>query len=260
MPRGPRLRSAADIYHVTARGAGRQLIFEDDDDRECFINLLRGQLTKHDGKALAWCLMSNHVHLLLNIDMDRLARVMRNTESSYARYFNTRHEHVGHLFQDRFGSEPVNDDAHLVTVILYIHTNPARAGICAASEYRWSSYSEYAGGSRNPAVCDMETVRALLGDPQRLTTDATVPASAPDVPLLLDGGRVTVLDDDEALYVAGQIVGDERLRNLKALPRGERDDTLERLLRHGFTIRQLERLTGVGRGIIQHLRKRTLGG
>ena len=105
MPRAARRESASGIYHVLTRGSGQQLIFEDDCDRRVFINLMVKVFGKYEVEVFAWCLMENHVHVLLRAAFDDLSRSIAEIKSRYAQYFNEQHERSGSLFQSRFQSE-----------------------------------------------------------------------------------------------------------------------------------------------------------
>lgn len=137
-----RKESVGDIYHVMSRGNGRQLIFEDDNDRQFFLYKLQGCLVDAHLDLYAWCLMGNHFHLLVRGDKESLSRCMHRVCSVYARRFNAKTGHVGHLFQDRFKSEPINDESYLLTVVRYIHKNPEKGGLAPMETYKWSSYHE----------------------------------------------------------------------------------------------------------------------
>ena len=154
MPRQAREVSHSGCYHVTLRGAGRRSLFEDDEDREAFVRRLRNMVD--DGILLyAWCLMDNHVHLLIGDCGGGISSPLHRLTTSFALCFNGRHSHVGPVFQGRFASFPVETDAHFLETIRYIHTNPKSLG-AAAPDYRWSSYREYVEGED---LC--ETARAL---------------------------------------------------------------------------------------------------
>ena len=109
MPRTARIKSKTGIYHVMLRGIGKQNIFEDDLDKQKFMMLLTEVKQKSQFSLYAYCLMNNHVHLLLKIGKDPLEIIIKRLGSNYAYWYNTRYERVGHLFQDRFKSEPVED-------------------------------------------------------------------------------------------------------------------------------------------------------
>ncbi|MBQ9058981.1 MAG: transposase [Atopobiaceae bacterium] len=249
--RTARKQSASEIYHVMTRGTGRQRIFEDIDDRMTFIELLERAKDKTDTSVFAWCLMENHVHLLVQSPMERLSKLMGYLLGEYARQFNQKTGRVGHLFQDRYKSEPVEDDTYLLTVICYIHQNPQMAGIAKMSEYPWSSYHEYTG---KPRVCSTDFALEVFGGVEQFKTmhrqtltdsvglEANKPRSATrPMPERMVQERVA------------KVLGSTDVSTLKELPKGERDELLRKLKQAGLSIRQIERLTGIGRGVIARI-------
>lgn len=143
MPRVARAKSSSGYYHVMARGSGGQLLFECGEDYAVFLESLGSCADEHSVSLIAYCLMPNHVHLLVRDGDDELGEMMRSLLSGYAQSYNKRTGHVGHVFQQRFKSCPVESDEYLLQLVRYIHENPAKAGICKAEEYWWSSYHEY---------------------------------------------------------------------------------------------------------------------
>ena len=153
MSRKPRVLSLTGIYHVMLRGVNRQQIFEQEEDYRKFIFILRDMVSPRDEfkrplpprcAIYAYCLMSNHVHLLIKEEGDRIGEVIKKVATRYAMYYNNKYEHYGHLFQDRFKSEPVNDEAYFLTLLRYIHQNPVAGKLCKRVEdYTWSSWREY---------------------------------------------------------------------------------------------------------------------
>ena len=125
------------------RGCGKQCLFEDDADRIKFLEILSSNTEKYRVSVLAWCLMDNHIHLVLSDRQDDLSPCLKAIAGHYAMYFNSRTAHVGHVFQDRFKSKPIETDGYLLQAIRYVHRNPEKAGIAAAEDYPWSSYAEY---------------------------------------------------------------------------------------------------------------------
>src|SRR3954451_17302935 len=141
MPRKPREEVAGGIHHVYGRGNNRRLLYLDDVDREGYLALLRVVVARQGWRCLSYCLMSNHVHLLIETPEPNLGDGMRRLHGDFARGFNRRHGISGHVFQGRFGSKPLKDDGHLWTTAAYIAANPVEAGLCAAPEgWRWSSH------------------------------------------------------------------------------------------------------------------------
>jgi len=144
MPRNQRVLSKNGTYHVMMRGNERKNLFHDQEDKLRFIETLFAKKEETGFLVYAYCLMDNHVHLLVTEGPEGLATMMKRINASYAYYFNQKNHRVGHLFQDRFKSEPIEDDRYLLTVIRYIHNNPVKAGLVEKPEqYRWSSYASY---------------------------------------------------------------------------------------------------------------------
>jgi putative transposase len=149
MPRVARIKSSTGIYHIMTRGINQQNIFSSDDDYERFLNTLVKYCRKSTCEIYAYCLMGNHIHLLLKEGQESIAITMKRIGASYVYYYNWQYNRKGPLFQDRYKSEPVEDDAYFLTVLRYIHQNPLKAGLSDdISSYPWSSYSEYMNKSR----------------------------------------------------------------------------------------------------------------
>lgn len=148
MSRTPRKLSESNVYHIFARGVGRLQILEDDEDNAFFLGLLGRFTFSGDCDLLAYCLMGNHFHLLVKMEMRRLSEEMKRLEVSYAQHFNEKYERTGTLFQGRFGSEPIDSDEQLLAALRYIHLNPQKAGIAPFDDYEWSSYQEYMGRAK----------------------------------------------------------------------------------------------------------------
>ena len=140
MPRAQRKKSSTGIYHLVARGIGQGLIFEQDEDYAQFLSFLRETKKQSCFTLYAYCLMGNHFHLLLKEGAEPISLVFKRLGVRYAQWFNRKYERSGHLFQNRFGSEPVEADAYFLTVLLYLYQNPVNAGICReTTDYEWSS-------------------------------------------------------------------------------------------------------------------------
>lgn len=160
MPRGPRLDAPGVTHHVTLRGVGRRDLFRDGVDREAFLARLGPLLLELDFVCLAWALMPNHVHLIVRTGRVPISRLMARLCTGYALHFARRHAWVGHVFQNRFASSRVGDDAYLRAAIAYVHRNPAEAQLVtppSLGAYPWCSHGA-AIGARAPRA--FETVHA----------------------------------------------------------------------------------------------------
>ena len=151
MARPPRLEVPGGIFHITARGVARSNIFRGRADRLLYLALLRRAVQRFGWLCLAYCLMGNHVHLLLETPVPNLGRGMQNLHGRYGQRFNQRHGRKGHLFESRYHSVHVENDAQLWMTLRYIALNPVEAELTTrADSYEWSSYAAVLSG-RPPA-------------------------------------------------------------------------------------------------------------
>jgi putative transposase len=156
------------VYHVTARGIERRAIFPDDADCVAFLAVLERTVDRFAWRCLAYCLMHNHYHLLLQTLEPNLARGMQYVNGRYAQDFNRRHDRAGALFGGRYKAKLIQRDAHLLEVFRYIALNPVRAGLCESpSSWRWSSHPVIAGSASATTFLAVEQARgwfaALVG-------------------------------------------------------------------------------------------------
>ena len=148
-----RLQFPGPIYHVTARGNRRQDIFRSEADCLLYLALLARVAERFEWEVFAYCLMPNHVHLVLRTRHANIARGMQRLHGLYAQFFNERHGLTGHLFQGRYHSEVVRTERHAIALARYVVANPVRAELCAhPSEWRWSSYPRDRGPRAATAV------------------------------------------------------------------------------------------------------------
>lgn len=145
MARQWRIEYEGAFYHVLSRGIEQRDIFYDDEDRHNFLDILERMSERFDIDTYAYVLMNNHYHLLIKTNASNLSRSMQWLGTTYTGRFNRRHSRSGHLFQGRFKSIIVENDAYLIQLSCYIHRNPVRAGLVKRlADYRWSSYPSYA--------------------------------------------------------------------------------------------------------------------
>ena len=260
MARTPRTTSGTGIYHVMMRGINRQNLFEDREDYLKFREILSQMVRPKDdnGRSLpsrtvfyAYCLMSNHVHLLIKETEEKLGAVIKRIGISYAKHFNTKYQRYGHLFQDRYKSEPVNDAAYFFTLLRYIHQNPLAAGLVKrVCDYEWSSWSEYEQGENGiPTICDTAHVlsRMPLPDLRELVND---PLPKTTLVLDYDSGSQSKTDSDIKDFLIDSF-GLKQPSDLQLYSRERRDDILRAAKEYGASIRQLVRLTGISFALIR---------
>lgn len=250
MARRAREISPTGYYHVIQRGVGKQILFEDERDYNRYLRKLRESKEHYQVSVVAYCLMSNHVHLLLHSeDIAAISRMMRVLGASYASFYNIKYDHTGHVFQDRYLSNPIRDEEHLFTCIRYIHNNPVRAGIDTREHYKWSSYQNYIFNSE---FTDTDNILSLTGGVLGFISMSTMTDEEH-----LDVDTQGFVLQGVTLRDCQRIINDElgfEFNNgfvLKKLAKAERDRVLRRLRREGYSLKQIELLTGISKRIIQ---------
>ena len=246
MPRKARIKSESGLYHVMLRGINQQQIFEDSEDYGKFIDVLNECKTICGFQLFAYCLMGNHIHLLIKEGPENLEQVFKRICGRFVYWYNTKYRRVGHLFQDRFKSEPVDNDEYLFTVIRYIHQNPVKVGICKRIEnYTYSSYLEYMGGS---SIVDTDYVMQLT------TLDEFIGLNHEDVQsncLDIDNKVIARVTDEQAKALIKKIARCDTVSDFQSLDVKTRDKYLKKLRDKGISIRQLSRLTGVSYSVVR---------
>jgi REP element-mobilizing transposase RayT len=248
MPRQARKKSESGIYHIMLRGINQQQIFEETEDYDKFLEILKDCKAICEFKLFAYCLMGNHIHLLLKEGTESLEQVFKRLCGRFVYWYNIKYRRVGHLFQDRFKSEPVDRDDYFFTVLRYIHQNPTKAGLCKrAEDYAYSSYMEYFNESSfvdRDDVLNLMTVDEFIGLHQQ-AVDTNCMDIAEKAIL-----RVT---DEQAKELIRKISGCENVSDFQNLDTDRRNKYLKKLREKGLSIRQLSRLTGISFSVIRNI-------
>lgn len=248
MPRKAREKSESEIYHVMIRGINQQQIFEDDEDKEKFIQVLRECKAISEFKLFAYCLMSNHIHLLIKVGKEDLGKIFKRIGGRYVYWYNIKYQRNGHLFQDRFKSEPVKDDKYFLTVIRYIHQNPIKAKICNNIEdYNYSSYGRYVK-DMNLDLVDIDYVYQVVSKDEFLKFNNE---NSIDKCLDIEEETKIRLTDEQAKKVIERYTKCKSVSEFQRLEIADRDKYIKILKEKGISIRQLSRLTGISYYIIQ---------
>ena len=144
MTRTARQASSTGYYHIIMRGDNRNRIFQKKQYKLDFMEMLEEQENEGTIEMAAWCIMDNHVHLVLKAELDQLSLAMKKINVKFAMRYNLNEKMIGHVFQDRFKSQAIETDEYLLQVIRYVHNNPIKARIIEKpGDYKWSSYSQY---------------------------------------------------------------------------------------------------------------------
>jgi putative transposase len=165
MGRAPRFFEPGGTYHVWSRGSNRQLIFKLDSDHVDFLGCLDRVVARTNVRCLAYCLMSNHYHLVLPTLDGELSRAMKVLNGRYALRFNQRYGRDAHLFRNRFGAAHQTSQEQLLWTLRYVVRNPVEAGLCGSpEEWRWSSFRASAGLDRAPRFLDVRQLLSYFSD------------------------------------------------------------------------------------------------
>ena len=254
MPRHKRIKSKILTYHVVIKGADRQLLFEEEKDYRKYLEILERFKEECNYQLFAYCLMDNHVHLLIRHTPDySIGTIFRKINTTYATWFNIKYDRTGFVQNGRFHSEPVEDECYLLTVLRYIHFNPTKAGIEPApgASYPWTSFYDYCS-CRKSSLTDTETVYELLGGTKVFRE---LHSYVPNCQCLeIDQFRKR-LPDDVAKDIIFQICGCKTATEFQKLCLKDRNKNLLLFRGEGLSIRQINRLTGVPKGVIEKLCK-----
>ena len=249
-------RTVTGFYHVCARGTGKQIIFETDDDRWEFLELMRDCCRDAGVTVVAWCLMSSHVHLVLADYEDAMSAAMQRLLLTYARRFNKRTGRAGCLFRERFERRSLDTDWRVMEAIRSVHANPQKAGMSLIERYPWSSFAEhlraYDSGAADATrgFSDPSCVLELFGSAEGFIAYSL---STPD------GGEPALCDMKETEWerhafadkLAKGLGGS--LHGVKAAPSAQRNSVILGLHDAGFTVRQIERYTGIGKSTVSRI-------
>lgn len=241
MPRQSRRHADSMIYHVMMRGVNRDAIFLEDDDYSRFLSSLESAKDASGCQVLAYCLMSNHVHLVLCAAEEPIGAVVKRLGVRYAGWFNRKYGRVGHLFQDRFLSQPVETDAYLAALLRYVWSNPVKAGLVErAEQYRWSSRRLLGQPS---SLLDADALGALFegGD---LAEIARGPETLPVVSKPTRG-RPRRYTDAEAADLMRRAAGVDSSDGFRALDGTAQRQAIRELRTRGVSYDQIAMLTGL---------------
>jgi len=247
MPRKPRKLSSSGIYHVMLRGINKQSIFADDDDNQKFLFLLKDIKKLSSFELYGYCLMSNHVHLLIKENNEAVGQIIKRIASRYVFWFNKKYSRCGHLFQERYKSEPVENDQSFIYVLRYIHQNPLKANICKSiNDYKWCSYHEYI---THKNIVNIELALSLITSSEFIK----FMNESCDGIFLDDNSPRKNLSDNNVIEII-----EKQLKTKVFMIQNESKDEIKRLCKKilkidGITTRQLARITGVSTSIIWNL-------
>jgi REP element-mobilizing transposase RayT len=233
------------------RGIDQSQLFYDDEDRHAFMERVEKVKEPCEFYLYAYSLMANHLHLLMREGQSSISVAIKRIATSYARYFNTKYDRSGYLFQGRYKSEPVETDAYLLELMRYIHNNPVKVGEPIGS---WTSYDEYISTAR---LIDSQMVLSMFSDDTKrarlLFSDFLVEQTDADL-APMSGEAPKAIKDVDAIEIIKRVGGVASPLGIQDREKDERNQIVARLRGEGISIRQLSRLTGISKGVIQQIR------
>ncbi|TYQ16924.1 UNVERIFIED_CONTAM: REP element-mobilizing transposase RayT [Acetivibrio alkalicellulosi] len=260
MPRHSRKLSKSEIYHVMIRGNEKKDIFLDDEDKKRIINTLLEKKKTSKFLLYAYCIMNNHAHFIINTKDEPISTVIKRIGTSYAYYYNKKHKRVGHVFQDRFRSENIEDENYLISAVRYVHNNPVKAGICKVPEhYKWSSMNLYL--NHNRGVLELPEINEILG----IFSDNIDIAKMKFIEFnnclgketFIDIDENNKMDQDEVIEYLNNYLNKYKLSKLD-LRKLENSEKRNKLIRELFNIsslsgRQISSITGINRETVRKI-------
>lgn len=246
MARTARIYTDSEIYHVIMRGNNQQNLFYTKKDRIFFIERIKKYADELNIEIYSYCLMSNHVHLLLGKANAGLSKFIQKIANSYVYYFNRKYERTGHLFQGRFKSEPIDDSEYFKKVFRYILRNPEKARISRYSSYQWSSYKEFIEKKDN-SVISLDFTVEVFGSYEQASNYLTADVSSD---FCMEYENKYRMDDIHAAKIIKKVFQVRNLSGIGQLPLSRQIENTKALKQIGIPCNQIARITGIGRKII----------
>ncbi len=256
MPRRPRTLSSTGIYHIILRSVNQHIIFEEDSDYQKFLFILSDCKKKYDIQIYAYCLMDNHIHLLLNSVPDNLSSFFQSLGTKFVRWYNNKYSRSGHLFQDRFYSVAIENDTAFLSVLAYIHNNPVEANISRyPSEYLWSSFNAYYGGKND--LVNISLAYNIAGSKDSLLKYFSKEYTSTENTLFINDHRdiTHFLTDEKALSIFKTLTNLSSSSEVANLPKIKRNEYIRNLRNKGLTVKQVARLMDISETTVKRLCK-----
>ena len=228
------------------RGINGQQIFADSEDYEKFLEILKDCKAISEFEIFAYCLMGNHIHLLLKEVKEPIDQIMKRIATRFVYWYNIKYQRVGHLFQDRFKSEPVENDEYFLTVIRYIHQNPVKAGICKKpQDYTFSSYNEF---FKKQTFVDCGFVFGMIKKDDFIKFNNE---KAFEQCLDIEEKPTIRVTDEQAKKIIIKYSKCKSISEFEILPTDLKEKYIKNFHAKGISIRQISRLCGETKGLVE---------
>lgn len=251
MSREARRFSKTGLYHIVFRGVNHCHLFEETVDYEKFLSILKTVKEELSFEIYAYCLMSNHVHVFIHEKkIGDITKIMKKILTHYAGWFNRKYRRSGALIANRYKSDCVEDEKYIFSLVRYIHQNPIMANIVDnLEEYKWSSFNDYKKGESE--FVDIKFILETISlNKEFAIKDFVELHNFFDTEIFFprDGKRKS---EEEVRKEIVDFLNGKEPQIILTLTRTERNDILMGLRGIGLSIRQIERATGISRGVIQ---------
>ena len=253
MPRVHRSFSNSNVYHIIIKGLDDSDFFFDNEDRIIFLEKIKYSKLKFKYQVYAYCLMTNHVHLVIKVDNDNLSKAMQSLIIRYSRYFNRKYDRKGNFIQNRFFSKNIENQKYFLDVCRYVHRNPEKAGIDKTYNYRWSSYHEYL--EKEKIINKKVLLYYLDNNINNFICYTNKEENINEIMKLSDFEMITSINDDELIEI---IKRKFNLKTTKAIIKHFKNKKNRVKLKelkdiNGISQRQISRVTMVNREIIRRI-------
>ena len=238
VPRNIRVFSESNLYHIVLKGINSQQLFFENNDYVLFLKEFKKACNTYNAKIVAFCLMSNHIHLLLKFeDSNDMPLLFKSFGASYVYKYNRQHNKTGKLFNGRYYSKPINDDSYFYTVIKYIHYNPVKAGICSGLEdYEWSSYNDYI--YLKNGFTDVEYLKTILNDKE--FEEIHIKSDKDLIDFFTINNSIHAIDDDSIIAYYNELK-----------ERFGKEETIRVLKQSGVSVNKMEKVLNIPRTMIK---------
>ena len=256
MPRIARKISMTKVYHIILRGNDRQDIFYEEQDYKKFLKLIVITKEKYQYEVYAYCLMTNHVHLILYDKNDQISKIMQSIEIAYSSYFAKKYSKKGHLFQNRFISKNIEQENYLYRLCRYIHQNPVKAGISSVENYKWSSYNEFIHTSK---IINSKFILSMFGKMQKEAVENFIlfhNYMTNEINEEVEYEGISKLTDEQVREKIQKILQLKEISDIYMCDKDTRNKRIEKLKEiQGTSKVQLARILGMNRKMLERIMK-----
>ncbi len=252
MPRRSRIISMTGIYHIILRSVNQHIIFEEDSDYQKFLFILSDCKKKYNIDIYAYCLMDNHIHLILQSPPEELSSFFQSFGARFALWYNKKYMRTGHLFQERFHSEAIESKEYFLTAFNYVHNNPVKANVCRyPSDYRYSSYNAYFG--EMDRLVNVSFACDVVGSTIELQHYMAREDDLPELPELEGVPLKRYLSDEKAIEFFYSVTHMSSLSEAVGLPVKNRNAYVRTLKSKGLTYKQIARVFDISPATVKRI-------